>query len=144
VINNNLGQFPSCKGHISKVKQEVAKCGTVCLSLWTRVFKAQMLKLGTPFSLACWSSLQLTVPNSQDIGHIVESLKLQLQLPYYMEILITMRWSIWTMRNDLIFRNIPHSMHRYKQVFRKEFALIILRAKPKFYLQIDLWLQAFV
>jgi hypothetical protein len=28
-----------------------------------------------PFSLACWYSLQLTIPNSQDVGYIVESLK---------------------------------------------------------------------
>jgi hypothetical protein len=88
--------------------------------------------------------LQLTILNSQDVGYIVESLKAQLQLPFYMEILVTMCWSIWTMRNDLIFRNIPHSVHRCRQVFKKEFALIILRTKAKYHPYIDLWLEAFV
>lgn len=97
-----------------------------------------------PFSLACWSNLQLIIPNSQDVGFIVESIKRQLHLPFSMEVLITMCWSIWSMRNDVIFRNIPHSVNRCKQVFKKEFALVILRAKAKYQPHIDLWLQSFV
>ena len=79
-----------------------------------------------------------------DTGFIIESFKTQLWLPFFMEVLITMCWSIWTMRNDIIFKNIPHSVQRCRQVFRKEFALIILRAKMKLLHQIDLWLEAFV
>jgi len=47
-----------------------------------------------PFSLACWSNLQLIIPNSQDVGFIVESIKRQLHLPFFMEVLISMCWSI--------------------------------------------------
>jgi hypothetical protein len=88
--------------------------------------------------------MQLHVPNSLDTGVIIESLKMQLRLLFFMKILITMCWSIWTMRNDIIFRNVPHSVQRCRQVFRKEFALIILMAKMKFHPQIDLWQEAFV
>jgi hypothetical protein len=84
-----------------------------------------------PFSMACWSTLQLTIPNSHDVGFIVESLKAQLYLPFHMENLITMCWSIWSMRNDLIFRNLHHLVNRCKQVFKKEFALILRASKGK-------------
>jgi hypothetical protein len=97
-----------------------------------------------PFALACWDALHLAVPNTSDAGIITESFRDQLQLPFFMEIVITMCWSIWTMRNDAIFKNIPHSLHRCKLVFRKEFALVILRARSNFHPLIDLWLEAFV
>jgi hypothetical protein len=84
------------------------------------------------------------VPNSDDTCSIIESFRNQLNLPFFMEIIITMCWSIWTMRNDVIFRGIPHSVQRCKLVFRKEFARIILRAKATFHPLIDSWLGAFV
>jgi hypothetical protein len=49
------------------------------------------------------------IPTSMDTGAIVEDFKLQLHLPFFMEIIVTMCWAIWTMRNDIIFRNISHS-----------------------------------
>jgi hypothetical protein len=97
-----------------------------------------------PFSLACWDTLHLIVPNTSDTVNITESFRAQLQLPFFMEIIITMCWSIWTMRNDVIFSSIPHSVQRCKVVFRKEFALVILRARSKYHPTIDLWLEAFV
>jgi hypothetical protein len=97
-----------------------------------------------PFALACWDTLHFTVPNTSESSCITESFRAQLQLPFFMEIIITMCWSIWTMRNDVIFNNIPHSVQRCKMVFRKEFALVMLRAKAKYHPHIDLWLEAFV
>ena len=97
-----------------------------------------------PFALACWDTLHLTVPNTSDSGNITENFRAQLQLPFFMEIIITMCWSIWTMRNDAIFSNVPHPMQMYKLVFRKEFALVILRARSKYHPRIDLWIEAFV
>jgi len=43
-----------------------------------------------PFSLACWNTLHLVIPNALDPPTIAESLKVQLQLPFFMEIIITM------------------------------------------------------
>jgi hypothetical protein len=59
-------------------------------------------------------------------------------LPFFMEIIITMCWSIWMMRNDLIFHDISHTVQRCKSVFKKKFALVILRAKAKYHPQIHL------
>jgi hypothetical protein len=64
-------------------------------------------------------------------------------LPFYMEIIITMCWAIWMMRNDIIFRNIAHLVSRCKAVF-KEFALVILRARTSYQPSIVQWLEVFV
>jgi hypothetical protein len=69
-----------------------------------------------PFSLNCWATLHFQVPNSLNIEVIIESFGDQIRVPFFLEIFITMCWSIWSMRNDIIFRNIPHSVHRCKQV----------------------------
>jgi len=61
-----------------------------------------------------------------------------------MEIIITMCCSIWMMRNDIIFRNMAHTIRRCKAVFQKEFALVILRTKARYHPSIDLWLDNFV
>jgi hypothetical protein len=61
-----------------------------------------------------------------------------------MEIIVTMCWAIWIMRNDIIFRNIAHSIQRCRAIFRKEFALVTLRAKSQLHPQIDQCLEDFV
>jgi hypothetical protein len=63
---------------------------------------------------------------------------------FFMEIMITMCWVIWTMRNDTIFKTIPHSVQRCKLIFNEEFALVILKAKTKFHPHIKLQLEAYV
>jgi len=61
-----------------------------------------------------------------------------------MEVLITMCWSIWTIRNDVIFRNFPTLVQRWKSIFKQEFALVKLRAKGKYQPHLDLWIEACV
>jgi hypothetical protein len=55
-----------------------------------------------------------------------------------------MSWSIWMACNDLIFIGIPNSIPRCKQIFKSEFALVMLIAKVAYHPRIDLWLEAFV
>jgi len=83
-----------------------------------------------PFSVTCWSTLQLVLPN---FGFIVECFKLQLGLPLFMEVIITMSWAIWMVQNDVIFKGIPQSVSHCKQIFKSEFALVKLRAKAAYH-----------
>jgi hypothetical protein len=55
-----------------------------------------------------------------------------------------MCWSIWTVMNDAIFRQIPPSVQRCKAIFRKEFAQVILRAKSSSSYLFAQWLEAYV
>ena len=86
----------------------------------------------------------MLVPASPSPLKIFEAFKIQLHLPYFMEIVLTMCWSIWAVPNDDIFRNIPASVQRCKMIFMIEFALVILRTKSAYHPTIDLWLEAYV
>jgi hypothetical protein len=94
--------------------------------------------------MARWNTLHLLVPGGATTFQILEAFKTQLHLPFFMEIVITMCWSIWTVRNDVIFRGMSALVQPCKSIFRTEFALVILRAKTALHLAIDLWLEAYV
>ena len=102
------------------------------------------LFLRCPFALTCCNTLHLVVPSSADLLAATVSFRQQLGLPFFMEIIVTMFWAIWSVRNDVIFRNILASVERCRSIFKTEFALVILRAKNKFHPSIDLWLEAYV
>lgn len=97
-----------------------------------------------PFAMAFWYTLGIIIPNSDDLFVIIEGLKVQIHLPFFLEIIVTMCWAIWMMRNDIIFWNVAHSVVRCKALFRKEFALFIFRARACFHPLIDQWLEAYV
>lgn len=87
------------------------------------------LLLQCPFSVQCWQILQLTIDFPDDPMQFLESLKTQLHVPFYMDVVIILSWCIWMARNDLIFRNILPSLQNCRSLFQKEFALVVIRAK---------------
>jgi hypothetical protein len=62
-----------------------------------------------------------------DPFHTLASFRNQLAVSFSMNIIITMSWCIWMEQNDLIFKGIQPSLGNL--CFKKEFALVILRAK---------------
>jgi hypothetical protein len=114
--------------------------------LYTRGVEESLFHLmfDCPLAIACWNTLNLLIPVSSSPSQIFEAFKTQLHLPFFMEILVTMRWSIWSVRNDVIFKGILASIQRCKLILRTEFALVILRAKSAYHPSIDSWLKAFM
>jgi hypothetical protein len=41
---------------------------------------------------------------------------------FFMEIIILISWSIWTTRNDFIFKRINPNLYRYRRKFKEELA----------------------
>jgi hypothetical protein len=74
------------------------------------------LFLECPFAAQCWGWLGLHIDSEIDPFEILHSLRSQLGLPFSMEIIITMCWTIWKARNDWIFRQIPPSLQMAKTV----------------------------
>ena len=81
-----------------------------------------------PFALACWNTLGMANLVQPDVFQTLTAFRDHLQKPFLMEIIISMCWAIWSSRNDSIFRNIQHSLALCKFTFRKELALVKLRA----------------
>ena len=73
-----------------------------------------------------------------------EDFRMQLNVPFFMEIIIVMSWSIWAIKNDVVFRGIPASSLRCSQIFKHTFSLLLWRAKKKYFPSIELWLEQVV
>lgn len=91
-----------------------------CVSMPTEESVTHLF-LECPFAQACWGTLGLVVPMMTPPFDIVVMFRDQLQCSFALEILITMSWSIWSVRNDLIFRGIQPSVQRCKSIFKREF-----------------------
>jgi hypothetical protein len=102
------------------------------------------LFLDCPFSISSWATLGLIIQNPADPFDTLESFRIQLHKPFFMEIIVTMCWAIWSVRNDAIFRNVQPSISLCKAIFRKEFAQVILRAKRSLAFSLTQWLEAYV
>ena len=62
---------------------------------------------------------------------------------FFMGILIIMSWTIWNSKNNLIFKNKSLSIQGAKSFFKKGFAMVIHREKPRYLLAIiHCWLDA--
>jgi hypothetical protein len=52
----------------------------------------------------CWALIGLAVSNFPNPYQIFEDFRSQLNVSFFMEIVIIMSWSIWAVRNDVIFK----------------------------------------
>ncbi|KAF8655447.1 hypothetical protein HU200_061195 [Digitaria exilis] len=81
------------------------------------------------FVQSCWQLLNLHIGNFVDPMQMVSAFKSQLNMPFYMDVIILMPWAIWMVRNEAIFRGVQPSLQGCKTHFQKEFALLLLREK---------------
>ena len=116
-------------------------CGLCTETLEESLFH---LFLDCTFSRSCWFTLGLIIHDSYDPFSTLASFRAQLQKPFFMEIIVTMSWSIWMDRNDAIFKQVQPSISHCKRIFRQEFALVILRAKTNLAPLLNQWLETYV
>ena len=93
------------------------------------------------FGQACWFNLNLCIDTDDELFITLEHFKHQLGVNFYMEIIILMSWCIWVSRNDHIFQGIQQSIPNCRAIFKKEFSLVIHRAKKKYFPLIEEWLE---
>ncbi|KAF8689582.1 hypothetical protein HU200_041757 [Digitaria exilis] len=75
------------------------------------------LFLQRPFAHQCWGFLQLQISDPDDLFAPVDTLKSQLQVLFFMDVVILLCWTIWMARNDLIFRGIQPTIQNSKVTF---------------------------
>jgi hypothetical protein len=96
------------------------------------------------FAKNCWSLIGINVPSWLRPEHATRHIKRQLKLPFSMDIIILMYWSIWSERNSWLFSNEdPHPL-KCKEKFAREFALVIHRAKKSLVPQMQSWLSSLI
>jgi hypothetical protein len=109
--------------------------------LWQREETLYHLFLRCNFAKACWNSIGITPPRIAHPEEASENLKQQLNVPFSMEVIILMTWSIWKSRNEWLFENKDPSVHHCTHEFSKELRLVIHRARGKYDISIPSWLD---
>lgn len=84
------------------------------------------------FAKDWWASIGLSTPQQLNPEQTIEHFKSSLGVPFFVEIIVIMSWSIWKSRNSLIFEGMQASITSCRLLFCKEFALVILRAKDSY------------
>nr|TKW03671.1 hypothetical protein SEVIR_7G056400v2 [Setaria viridis] len=87
------------------------------------------LILECPFAQECWINISLFTDLSQEPYSILNSFRIQLQVKFFMEVIILMCWCIWMERNDYIFQGINPSVHSAMSRFKVVFTQVMLRVK---------------
>nr|TKW40321.1 hypothetical protein SEVIR_1G238000v2 [Setaria viridis] len=104
---------------------------------------AAHLFLRCNFAKACWRSVGIAYPSTRSVLSIFLNIRRQLHLPFSMEIIILMSWSIWTSRNDWTFNNVAPAIRDVTRKFISEFRQVALhRARPLLQPQMLEWVAA--
>ncbi|KAG2609703.1 hypothetical protein PVAP13_4KG060500 [Panicum virgatum] len=96
------------------------------------------------FATECWASIGIQMPNLQQPYAYLESLKLQLRVPFFMEIIILMTWSIWITRNGEIFRNTRATVSQCRAQLKKELARLLHHAKEAYRPRLESWINSYL
>ncbi|RCV21089.1 hypothetical protein SETIT_4G109500v2 [Setaria italica] len=94
------------------------------------------------FTKACWASIGISVVTTISVLQIFSRIKQQPGVPFFMEIIILMAWSIWTTGSDVIFNDIDPSMNACKRKFVSKFSLVLLSTKPSLVPAMESWLNS--
>lgn len=74
----------------------------------------QHLFLSCPFTIGCWGFLHLAITTAEPFGAL-QSFKAQLDMDFFMDIIIILSWTIWMAHNDFIFKGSPHHLRKHKK-----------------------------
>ena len=84
-----------------------------------------------PFGQRCWAALGIHWPNEPDWIKMVHEGKNRWTRPMFLEVFTIAAWGIWKERNDKHFRGIQPSFDSWRNRFKKDFALLVHRAKQE-------------
>jgi len=101
----------------------------------------QHLFWACPFAQHCWGSLHLHVLHLEDSFSNIAAIKDQLNNQFFMVIIILMCWTIWKVRNEMIFNNRQLSLSQARTMFFEEVKLVSQRVKESLKPAFDQWIQ---
>ena len=86
----------------------------------------------SPFSIACWSSINIFWDtNLQPLDIVVSQARNTFGSAIFRELVITACWVIWTTRNGVIFDAKSFNLNSWRAAFKEELGLVCIKAKQK-------------
>lgn len=81
------------------------------------------------FARMCWQLIDVDIPLNCTLPELFSQIKEQLRSQFYMEAIILVCWTIWSARNNLIFRGLSWNEAACKQALLRELMLLKHRVK---------------
>lgn len=103
---------------------------------------AHHLFLDCSFARLCWANLGIDIPFNVTLLEALEAIKEQLSTQFFMEAIILSCWTIWTVRNELIFNGLSLTPIDGQRVWLRELSLLKYRVKPGLQDQLSSWTQS--
>jgi len=97
------------------------------------------LLLECPFAIQCWNLVNIQIDQDLNPFQLLHSFREQLAVPFFMEIIILLSWTIWKLRNDFIYRGVNPTIQATNLNFKEEWRLLLLKAKKSYSPFIDQW-----
>jgi hypothetical protein len=98
-----------------------------------------MLQVMLPYNLM--SLIHIDIPLSEDFPEVTEFFKDRMRSQFFLAAVILICWSIWSARNDLIFKGIQPTIGNAIRLFQKEILLLLHRVKARLKVQFEQWIQ---
>jgi hypothetical protein len=95
-----------------------------------------------PFAEVCWNYVCPTRGRNLSVLESIEDLKNKIHLPFAMELIIIAAWSIWIVRNNMIFNNKRPTFSSWKVIYMQELNWLSYRMKKKHAETFKAWLQS--
>jgi len=93
------------------------------------------------FARQCWAFINVqTIQGGSSIQNVAAA-RIQLQSQFFMTTTIVLLWTIWKVRNKLIFNNNQIGLQECKAMFLQELGLISLRIKKSLTESFQQWIQ---
>lgn len=100
--------------------------------------------LDCPFARMCWDIISIDIPLNSNFPEICSTMRAQLDSQFFMEAIVLMCWTIWSARNDLIFKGISLILANCRNIFFRELMLLQHRVKPGQENLLFSWIQSMV
>ena len=94
------------------------------------------------FAKNCWWALNFAYAGNLSIFHIVEDWRNYVSAPFALDIFILVCWSIWMVRNGVIFKNKVASVDDCKRNLTAEALMLQHRTKARITPLLESWIQS--
>lgn len=95
-----------------------------------------------PFARICWDILHIDIPLNCSFPELFTQIKIQLNSQFSTEAAILLCWTIWTARNELLFKGNSLNLIGCRGIFFNELKLLKHRMKTNQLNQFSSWIQS--
>ena len=94
------------------------------------------------FAKKCWDFICPQRDRDLSILEAFEDMRLKMNLPFAIEVIILLAWGIWIVRNNKIFKDQNAEFNTWKAIFLQELRLLVHRLKKKHVNSFNEWINS--